>query len=49
MVRQPEKDKPIQPQVVEVEVNLSLINDKLNFIIGQLKALSTPAVDLEQD
>jgi len=32
-----ETSQEIQPQIVEREINLSLINDKLNFIISKLQ------------
>lgn len=33
----PEIEPKVQPQIVEREINLSLINDKLNFIISVLQ------------
>lgn len=44
-----EKKKPNNPTVVEREVNLSLLNEKLNYLIGRVEELSSDSEDEEED
>jgi len=37
-----------EPQVQEVEVNISLLNNKLNYIIGQIEEVSARINKLEK-
>jgi len=48
-MREPEQPKPEQPQVQEREINLTLINDKLNYIITLFnKVAEKEGIDLEE-
>jgi len=48
-MRNDEPEQPEQPQVQEREINLTLINDKLNYIITLInKVAEKEGVDLEE-